>query len=303
MLARRPIFENPLFSVPAIALGLCLAIALLSALLGLGKPKVAVAIVLDLSSSTGNLMTYAEPGTLMSQELEAVRGYLNQSSSTLKQPNEVKVFGFGGQTVPLTSGFLTDPKVAEAELIAKLDDPNLASVLQPDSTNLNLAIAEASNALLQVQDRCRELLVVTDGNPTNPLEPQTLAQVVAQGIKINSIFVGVPDADLLKLGQMSTSTGGLLLASEASQLASSMKEKLFGNINSNIKWIIFWLGMAWISLMWMLTLPIDRWMLQGMFGLKIDLAGSIALSHALFWTAATLSIVWKVAGIPLINAC
>lgn len=303
MLARRPIFENPLFSVPAIALGLCLAIALLSALLGLGRPKVAVAIAIDLSSSTGNLAAYAEPGTLMNQEIEAVQGYLQQSSSTLKQPNEVKIFGFGGQTVPLTSGFLTDPKAAEAELIAKLDDPTLGSVLQPDSTNMNLAIAEASNALLQVQDRCRELLVVTDGNPTKPLEPQTLTQVIAQGIKINSIFVGVPDADLAKLGQMSTSTGGLLLASEASQLASSFKEKLFGNINSNIKWIIFWLGMAWISLMWMLILPLDRWVFQGMFGLKIDLAGRAALANALFWTTATLSVLWKVSGIPFINAC
>ncbi|MGD1903435.1 MAG: VWA domain-containing protein [Geitlerinemataceae cyanobacterium] len=302
-MTRRTILENPLFNIPAIAFGLCLAIALLSALLGLGRPNVNVAIALDLSNSTGDLANFEQPGSVMFEEIAAVKAYLERSNTTLDRPNQIKVFGFAGQTEPLTESFKADPEAVETEMLAKLSDPTLAGRLETERTDLNLAITDATNALLQVSDRCRELLVVTDGKPSTPLDPSLLAQIVAQGIKIHSIFVGVAPEDLAEAGQMSLTTGGLSLASEASELASSLQEKLFGSINSNIKWIIFWLGMAWIALMWMVILPLDRWVFQGMFGLRIDMAGRAAVSHALFWTTATLIAVWKFATIPFIKPC
>jgi Ca-activated chloride channel family protein len=66
---------------------------------------------------------------------------------------------------------------------------------------------------------------------------------------------------------------------------------------------MFWLSGAFIFLMWTLTLPLDRWLFQGIMGLNMTLSGQIALGNALFWTVVTLIAIWKGFGIPFGNPC
>lgn len=67
---------------------------------------------------------------------------------------------------------------------------------------------------------------------------------------------------------------------------------------NQLKWIVFWLGTSWISLMWTLTLPLDR-LLQGILSLRWSLAGQLALGHSLFWTVATSLLLWKLLRLPI----
>ena len=67
----------------------------------------------------------------------------------------------------------------------------------------------------------------------------------------------------------------------------------------HLKWIIFWVGACWMSLIWTLTLPIDRWILQGVLSLRWSLAGQLALGHSLFWTVATSLLLWRVLRLPI----
>ena len=69
---RRPLWRYPLFQIPLLLLGACLAAALLFWLLGLGRVPVAVAIALDLSSSTYS-SEFNAPGSIMAQEVQAVQ--------------------------------------------------------------------------------------------------------------------------------------------------------------------------------------------------------------------------------------
>jgi len=56
------------------------------------------------------------------------------------------------------------------------------------------------------------------------------------------------------------------------------------------KWIVFCLGGAWITLMWGMILPLDRWLLRGFMKLSWSLSGKLALGNAFFWTMATPAI-------------
>ena len=93
-------------------------------------------------------------------------------------------------------------------------------------------------------------------------------------------------------------TGGTYLSGDSNDLSAFFTDKFFSSFNSNLKWIMFWLGLAWISLMWTLLLPLDRWLFQGLFKMRIDLSGKLAISHGLFWTVVTLSAIWRFWGIP-----
>ncbi|MFW6359669.1 MAG: VWA domain-containing protein, partial [Chroococcales cyanobacterium] len=157
-------------------------------------------------------------------------------------------------------------------------------------------------ALQGVENRCRELIVVTDGEA--PVAPQVVANAIAQRVKINSIVIGA-QAPLL-LGA-ATTTGGKYISGRQENLEALFTDTFFGRFNSNLKWIIFWLGMAWIALMWLITMPLDRWVFQGIFKLHWSPAGKFALFHALFWTALTPAIVWRltqlVGGLPFFGGC
>jgi Ca-activated chloride channel family protein len=66
---------------------------------------------------------------------------------------------------------------------------------------------------------------------------------------------------------------------------------------------MFWLGGAFISLMWMLVLPLDRWFFQGLIGLDMTLGGQLALGNALFWTVLTVVVVVNLWGLPFGSSC
>ncbi len=283
---RRPISLSPLFQIPLILLGIFLATALLFWFLGIGRPSVAVAIALDLSSSTYDHQ-FNEPNSIMAREIEAVQAYLQKNNSgILRRPNQVRIFGFADGVRPLTRNFSDNSQQVSQELNQSLQLP-LPDIIG-GGTNLDLAIQEATLALAQVSDYCRELLIVTDGEVS--INPLVIAEAKGKGVKIHSLIIG---ADAPQVQAASWATGGQYLSGEVEELDQLFTERFFNNINNNWRWLLLWLGCAWIALMWVLTLPVDRWICQRLLRLPMNLSGRIALFNALFWTAVIPFIVWK----------
>ena len=298
---RIKLWSYSLFQIPLICFGLCLATAALFWLLGFGRPQVAVSIALDLSASTYNNQAelFNSPGTVLSQEIQAVKDYLKENNQeVLRRPNQVKVFGFGGAVKPLTGNFDSNSKKVEKSLLDSLKNEQLAQEIVPDSTDINLAIKTGADSLKTIGNVCRELILVTDGQAN--VSPVVIAEARANKVKINSVVVG---ENALGLRAASLATGGTYLSGNSNNISSFFTDNFFSSFNSNLKWIVFWLGLAWISLMWTLVLPLDRWLFQGLFNKRIDQAGRLAISHALFWTVATLSAIWKFWGIPFLSGC
>jgi Ca-activated chloride channel homolog len=298
---RLKLWNYPLFQIPLICWGLCLLMALLFWLLGFGRPQVAVAIALDLSGSTYNnqVELFNSPGTVLFQEIEAVQAYLEKNNEEfLRRPNQIKVFGFGGIVKPLTGNFDTNSTKVKTSLQEALTTEGLAEEIVPNQTDINLAIKTGINALRTVSKKCRELIVVTDGQAT--VSPIVIAEAISNKVKINSVVVG---AESLALRGAALTTRGTYLSGESNNLNAFFSNNFFQSFNSNLKWIVFWLGLAWICLMWALVLPLDRWLFQGWLQMRIDQSGKLALSHALFWTVSTLSVIWRFWGIPFLSGC
>ncbi len=298
---RRPISLSPLFQIPLICLGVCLACALLFWLLGIGRPSVAVAIALDLSSSTYQ-NEFNAPDSIMAREIKAVQAYLEKNGSgILRQPNQVQVFGFATGVRPLTRAFSDDSQQVSQELQQSLQ-PDLPNIIV-GGTNLDLAIQEGTLALAQVSDRCRELLLVTDGEVS--VNPMVIDEAKEQGVKINALVIGT---DAPQVEGATFATSGQYLSGNVEELDQLFTQNFFENFNNNWRWVLFWLGLAWIALMWVIVLPLDRWVLQGLFKFPMNLAGRISLFNALFWTAATPLIIWKLYDLfglmlPFIGQC
>jgi len=296
---RRRLWLYPLFQIPLMCLGACLVAAALFWLLGLGRPLVGVAIALDLSNSTYDSAEFNAPGTVMAQEVEAVESYIEQNEQQLEVPNQIQIFGFGGVVIPLTDSFQTDSQQLKNDLNRVLQTPNLEQRIVPDQTDINLAIQEGTEALSRIEDRCRELLLVTDGEA--PVDQQVIKEAAVSKVKINAIVVG---EDVPELQGAARQTGGIYLSGNVDNLQGLFTNRFFTSFNSNHRWVIFWLGAAWISLMWLLILPLDRWIFQGLMNLPMHLAGQLALGNAFFWTVATTLIVWRLArGLPFISQC
>jgi Ca-activated chloride channel family protein len=283
---RRSLGQYPLFQIPFLLLCIFLVTALLFWLLGVGRSPVAVAIALDLSSST-----YADrfnaPGTVMALEVQAVKAYLEKNTSgALRQPNQVQIFGFADGVRPLTHSFQDNEQQIARELNQALQ-PNLIDIIG-GGTNLDLAIQEGTQALSKIKDRCRELLLVTDGEAS--VNSQVIDEAKTNRVKINAIVLG---AEALQIQSATSNTGGQYLSGESNTLEALFTEKFFNRFNNNWRWVFLWLGLAWIALMWTLTMPLDRWLFQGLFKMPINLAGRLALGNALFWTTATPGILWR----------
>ncbi len=289
MLQRRQLWLYPLFQIPLILMISCLIVAALGWLLNWGRPPVAVAISLDLSGST--------TGYVRQQEILAIKSYLQQNEA-LKNPNEIKILAFASNVQPLTTSFNSNTQEVDNELTQALQNPSLEKQLG-GGTNLNLAIQEGVNSLKTILKHCRELLIVTDG--IVDVNPEIVDQAIKENVKINAVVLGnIVSSDL----QTATiRSRGIYLSGEASQLSTLFTENLFTRFNSNLGWIIFWLGAAFICLMWMLTLPLDRWLFQGLIGLDMTLSGQLALGNALFWTILTIIVVWRLFGLPFTGAC
>jgi len=301
---RRPVWLHSIFQVSLIFLTFFLVLALLFWLFNFGRPSVAVAIALDLSNSTysGKPALFNKSGTVMSKEVEAVHAYVKQNQALLKNPNLIQVFGFGERVRPLNNAFTNNTQQLTNELNQQLADPNLANLIGGSQTNISQAIEVGTHALAGVQDRCRrELLIVTDGQAT--VTPEAIASAIQQKVKINIIVVG---SEAPELRSVSEKTEGLYLSGKQSDLSIFFSSNLFGRFNNNYRWLLLWIGAAWIALMWVLILPLDRWILQDLFKMHWNIAGKIALSHALFWSALTPLIVWQLwqlLGILGLTAC
>lgn len=285
---RRAIWLYPLFQIPLIFLGIFLTATLLFWLLGFGKPPVTVAIALDLSTSTYNNQSFNAPGTIMNQEIKAVEAYVEKNSSgILRQANQIKVFGFANSVTPLNQSFDSNSEIINKELKKSLN-PELVNIIG-GGTNLDLAIQEGTEALKTKDKGCKELLIVTDGAVS--VDSRVVDEAISSNVRINAIILGT---DAPEVKQATFKTGGIYLSEKVEQLEILFTDKLFNNFNSNWRWIIFWLGLAWIALMWTLTMPLDRWLLQGLLSLPMNLSGQIAISNALFWTTVTPFILWRI---------
>jgi len=297
----RPINQDQMFQIPLIALIGFLVAALLAWLLGFGRPSIAVAIALDFSGSTyainEDMSLYNSPSSIMYQEVQAVRTYL-QENSKLRSPNQVKLFAFAGTVQPLTNSFSNDSKQVESELNVALSDPALQLKVEPNGTNINEAISQGTVALGQILDRCRELLIVTDG--AAPVDSSYVSQAKDQKVAINSILVG---ADAPKLKEAAEQTKGIYLSGETSSLEVFFTDKFFEKYNTNTTWLAWCLGGAWVSLMWLLNLPLDRWLLQGIMKLHMSTSGYIAVGNAFFWSILIPIIVFSLYGFPSLQRC
>lgn len=297
---RHSVWRHPITQIASIFLGVFLVLALLFTLLGWGRPNVAVAIALDLSGSTYQNSSFNAPGTVMAKEIDAVQSYLKENAR-LSNPNKVKVFGIGGgKALELTKSFEANGEKVDAELMRAIKDANLPQSIKPEPEvdDLNIVVKQASQGLIEMADHCREMVIVSDAGVK--LTESVITDVLPSKIKLNAIVFGDKDAPVLQGAALIT--GGTYLRGGASNLSTFFTENLFAKFNTNTRWIVLWLGCAWVALMWMITLPLDRWILRRK--LPMDLAGRFALGNALFWTTATPAIVWRLSdGIAFLSRC
>lgn len=290
-LYRRKLWQYSLFQIPLFFFAIFLVGSLLCWSLRLGRPSVSVAIVLDLSSSTYGEKGFNAPNTIMAQEVAAVNAYLDVSNS-LQAPNRVQVFGFGGEKViSLTKSFETDAKKVQAELGRSMQDPQLPTSLKPEPKrdDLNAPILQGIQALSS-SSSCRELITVSDAGITVSPSP-IIAEAQKHKVRVNSIIFDGGDPNLQTAVNQ---TSGLYLTGEASTLPMLFTQQFFPRFNSNLRWLVLCLGGTWIALMWLLTLPLDQWIFQGMLKLPMQAAGQLALGNAFFWSGLTPVIVWQI---------
>lgn len=303
---RRKVIEYPLFYTSLIMVGIFLALALLFGLLNIGKPPVAVVIALDLSSSTYRGQTFNAPNTIMDQEVQAVNAYL-EANAKLRNPNKVQILGIGGGKAPkLTSSMDSSQDVIVNQLNRHLNDPNLPYQLRPEpqQDDLDIVINNATEILEDQQNHCKELLMVTDAGVT--ITQSAVTQATGKDIKINSLVFGTDSVPNLR--SASRQTDGIYVDNiNLSNAGGSYLEEVFLNdffrqFNSNWKWIRFWLGCAVIAFFWLLVLPLDRWVFQGVFKMSMEPSGKIALGIAFIGTIITVALMIS-GGLPLISSC
>jgi Ca-activated chloride channel homolog len=295
----REIYRYPIFQIPAIALAICLVATLLAMLLGLGKPAVAVSVFVDLSDSTTNVTQLGNGSEkIVDAEVRGVKAYI-ESNTKLSTPNQLQIFGFAGDTSPLNKSFQTDKEQINKELDAALaGKENLKRSLQSNKTDIDKAIDTGVTALNQTNNACKQILLITDGEAN--VSPESVAKAISSNVKINAVVIGTP-APLILAAVLST--GGKYLPAVTNDIALLFSDELFSFFNSNIRWVVACLGAAWIALMWMLFLPIDRWLLQSMFRFDPSRSGTLAMMNALFWSVLTPLIVFRLFGLPFISHC
>ena len=298
---KRAFWRYRLFQVPCIALIASSVILFLCFQMNLGMPKVAVAIALDISGSTQSSGQFNAPGSIMSSAVDAVNAYLD-TNAVLKQPNHIKVIAMGGGKAPeLTKDFQGDVDSVRSELKKSLQDPKLPESIKPEPPldNLNTVFQKANQAFATVPNMCRELVVVSDSGVE--LGESSIDEAVSNKVRVSSIIFGGKDVDALQ--KAANLTKGLYLSGTAGDFKQFFIDRFFPKFNSNLRWVIFWLGVTWIALMWALTLPLDIF-LQTVFKMSLDLTGRLSLMNAFFWSALTPIIVFKLAeGVPFMNAC
>lgn len=287
----QPSWRYAIFQIPALLTVGFLILALLSRFLGWFPPTVSVQMMLDLSSSTYYGSVFRGAGTVMQAEIDAVKAYARENAST-SNPNLLSLSGFGDRVVPITSNFSSNPTEID-QAIEQVVQP-IAAPQIGGGTNLDLAVEKGLESLSSQSQRCKEMLVITDGQAQ--LNPLRLTGAKLSGVRLNFLIVGQPVPD--NLAAAATITGGLALPADANNITTLLAGQLRDRFNSNNKFVNLFLGLAWVSLMWMLVLPLDRF-LQKQMNMRFDFSGRIALLNALGWTVAIALFL----GLPVLQGC
>ncbi|WP_354635306.1 vWA domain-containing protein [Planktothricoides raciborskii] len=276
----QPVWRYAIFQISAACLAICLVLAILAGQLGWFPRLVAVHLALDLSGSTydNSLANFNKPGTIMAQEIEAVKAYATRNAG-LSQPNLISVSGFASSVVPITSGFSSDPEEI-TRAINQVVQPSLANRIS-GGTNINLAVENGLYTLKNQPTLCTEILVITDGVFT--LEPEIIEQVQAHNVRLNFLIVGQPLT--AEINQWANQTGGIALEASSSSVIDLLSETVFNRFNASPLVSLFY-GLAFISFMWMILLPLERF-LDKSLRIRIDYASKLAVYNAMFWTVAT----------------
>ncbi|MEI2418961.1 VWA domain-containing protein [Limnospira fusiformis] len=276
----QPVWRYAIFQISAACLAICLVLALLAGQLGWFPRLVAVHLALDLSGSTyeNALANFNKPGTIMAQEIEAVKAYATRNDG-LSQPNLISVSGFASAVVPITNGFSSNPQEI-GRAINQVVQPSLANRIS-GGTNINLAVENGLSTLKTQPTLCTEMLVITDG--VFNLDQEIIQQVQAHNVKLNFLIVGQPLT--AEINQWANQTGGIALEVSPSSITELLSEEVFERFNANPLVPLFY-GLAFISFMWMMLLPLERFFNQAL-RIRIDYASKVAVYNAIFWTIAT----------------
>jgi len=129
------------------------------------------------------------------------------------------------------------------------------------------------------------MLVITDG--VFELDTQKASEASKNGVKLNFLVVGQPLTS--KIDAWARKTGGIALSASPSNISQLLAGQVFNRFNTSPLIPIF-LGLAWMSFMWMMLLPIDRF-LEKYLRIRVDISGQIALFNAAFWTWATPALL------------
>lgn len=280
----QPPWRYAIFQISAGLTVLFLLLALLTPRLGWFPNLVSVQIAIDLSGSTyqNDSKLFRSQGTIIQQEIDAVKTYVDKNAS-LPKPNLLSVSGFADQVVQITSQFSSNRNEIY-QAIERVVKPSIAQQLG-GGTNINLAIENGLSQLKNQQSRCQQMLVITDGD--FKLDEQKVSQARNNNVKLNFLIVGQPLTSAVS--GWAKATGGLAFSVNPNSISELLAGQIFNRFNTSPLIALFW-GLAWISFMWMMLLPIDRF-LEKYLKIRVDRSGLIALFNAGFWTLATPAIL------------
>ncbi|HBK22242.1 MAG TPA: VWA domain-containing protein [Planktothrix sp. UBA10369] len=274
----QPFWRYGIFQFFAILTVVFLVLGLLTSQLILFQELVTVQIALDLSSSTyEETRVFRGPGTIMQQEIKAVKAYIGKNA-TLAEPNLLSVSGFADQVIPITQQFTSNPQEIE-QAIEQVVKPGLDSQIG-GGTHIDLVVENGLSQLKNNSGRCPKLLVITDGE--FDLAEPTVNQARNSGVKLNFLIVGQPVTP--EILNWASQTGGIALNANPENISKLLTHQVFNQFNRS-RFTPWFLGFGFISLMWMLLLPLDR-LIKSM-KIRADFSGIIAVYHAIFWTVVT----------------
>ncbi|WP_019508817.1 vWA domain-containing protein [Pleurocapsa sp. PCC 7319] len=283
-------WRYPILQLSGFLVLVFLVVSLLTNTLGWFSPPVSVQMMLDLSSSTYD-RDFKSGKSLMAAEIEAVKAYAKENALS-PNPNNLSLAGFADLVQPITNNFSADSEA----IATALEQAVQANIFKQvgGGTNLTLAVESGINSLSSQLERCKEMLVVTDGAAN--LSPTQILRAQSHRVKLNFLIVSqtIPH----NLAQAARDTGGLALSADVQNIQSLITNRLRQKFSSNSKFVKFFLSLALISLMWMLLFPLDR-LLQNFLQIRFDHAGRIALFNAVFWTMMTF---WWM-GLPALQGC
>jgi Ca-activated chloride channel family protein len=280
----QPPWRYAIFQSFAGLTALFLLLGLLTTQLGWFPQLVSVQIALDLSGSTyqNDIKLFRSQGSIMQQEIDAVKAYVDKNAS-LPKPNLLSVSGFADRVVPITSNFSSNrDEIYQA--IERVIQPSIAQQLG-GGTNINLVVENGFSQLKSQNARCQQMLVITDG--VFELDTQKASEASKNGVKLNFLVVGQPLTS--KINTWARKTGGIAFSASPSNISQLLAGQVFNRFNTSPLIPIF-LGLAWMSFMWMMLLPIDRF-LEKYLRIRVDISGQIALFNAMFWTLATPALL------------